>query len=214
MKLAPADDFYLAAHDGIGGRLLITGELLGAGLGAALLGELMFWRRLHPDGDVVHVIDPRPTGDRATLVLLERLAATPGPHALRRWIAHLATSGMAVDLVEKRLIAAGAIRWEAKRRLLGSHPPQLVFADPKSTGEPTTRIRTHLSYNETLETADLMLATLIIATGLDAYVLDTCNPRDRARLFDQFRRHLPRALGDLAGQAKGAAEDLAATRIA
>ena len=201
-NLAPADDLYLAAHDGIGGRALLGPRPLGAGLAAALIGELLFRRRLHLAGDVLHVADPQPTGDPATTTVLTRMTAT-GPHGLGRWIAGLA-GGLAEELVVQRLTTAGVLRVETRRRLLNTSTT-VVFTDPKVTGEPAGRIRTHLSYNKTLDTADLMLAGLILATGLDEFVLDTCNPRDRARLSDQFRRHLPPALGMLAAHARAAA---------
>jgi hypothetical protein len=206
MTSPPADEFYLAAHDGIGGRALLPDRTLGTGLGAALIGELMFWRRLHLNGDDLHVVDPQPTGDPATSVLLRRMTATPGPQRLAQWIAHLAT-GSAAELVEQRLVTSGRMRLETKRRLLSS-TTSLVLADAKSPGEPAARIRTHLSYNEDLDIADLMLAGLILATGLDEFVLDTCNPRDRARLSDQFRRRLPQPLGHLVAHTRAAATAL------
>lgn len=201
--LAPADDFYLAAHDGIGGRALLPAHPFGAGLGAALLGELMFWRRLHLAGDTLHVIDAQPTGDPATSTVLARMTARPGPHGIGQWIAHLST-GLAGDLVERRLTTAGVLRAETRRRLLTTSTT-LVLTDARSTGEPAGRLRTRLSYNERLDTADLMLAGLILATGLDTFVLDTCNPRDRARLSDQFRRHLPPALNQLVAHTRAVA---------
>lgn len=195
-KRPPADDLYLAAHDGIGGRGLLPPELLAVGLGAALIGELLFWRRVHVSADTLHVIDPQPTGDAATTSILARLASAPGPHDPRGWIAHLPATGLATDLVEQRLSAAGTLRKETRRRLLSS-TSSLVFTDPRAPGEPAERIRTALSYNDRLDVTDLMLAGMILATGLDQFVLDTCNPRDRARLSDQFRRHLPEQLHHL-----------------
>jgi len=195
-KRPPADDLYLAAHDGIGSRPLLSGELLAVGLSAALIGELMFWRRLHLSGDTLHVIDRRPAGDPATTAVLERLAAVPGPQSLRHRLEHLPATGLIAGLVEQRLAGAGVMRLETRRRLL-STTSSLVFTDPRGPGEPAARIRTALSYNASLGVADLMLAGLILATGLDESVLDTCNPRDRARLSDQFRRTLPEPLHHL-----------------
>jgi hypothetical protein len=204
-KLAPADDFYLAAHDGIGGRGLLPDRVLGVGLSAALIGELMFWRRLRPDGDLLHVVDATPTGDPAASAVLHRMASGSGPYGMGQWILYFAAES--AELVQRRLVAAGVLRLETRRRLLGAGTTSLVLADPKSPGEPAARIRTHLSYNQDLDIADLMLAGLILATGLDEFVLDTCNPRDRARLSDQFRRHMPPPLTQLVAQARAATAD-------
>ncbi|MEV6303280.1 GPP34 family phosphoprotein [Actinoplanes sp. NPDC051861] len=200
-QLPPADEFYLAAHDGIGGRALLPRQVLGVGLGAALLGELMFWRRVELAGDALRVIDDRPTGDQATATLLGMLRRPSVPLGPREWITHL-SSVIAPSLIEQRLTNAGVLRRETKRRLFGGGEVSLVFADPRTPGEPANRIRTHLSYNQDLDTADLMLAGLILATGLDEMVLDTINPRDRARLNDQFRRHLPHPLHQLVAHAR------------
>lgn len=203
MTSPPADDFYLAAHDGIGARALLSDRTLGVGLGSALIGELMFWDRLQLAGDRLHVVDPQPVADPALDVLLRQMVATPGPKGLARWVGHLA-GGPAAELVEQRMTVTGRMRVQTKRRLLTS-TTSLVLADPRSPGEPAARIRAHLSYNQDLGLADLMLAGLILATGLGDVVLDTCNPRDRARLSDQFRRRLPPSLGHLVAHARAAA---------
>ncbi|BAL87615.1 hypothetical protein AMIS_23950 [Actinoplanes missouriensis 431] len=244
-QLPPADDFYLAAHDGIGGRALLSPPVLGVGLAATLLGELLFWRRLQlvpspaagsltgaslpggfsaggsgpggfsagaslsggsgpaAAGFLLRVIDSQPTGDPASSAVLRRLVETPGPHEVRQWIRDL-SAGFATDVVEHRLTITGVLRRETKRRLLTSNT-SLVFTDPRTPGEPAGRIRTKLSYNEPLDTADLMVAGLFLATGLDQLLFDTLNPRDRARLSDQFRRSLPQPLHHLVSAAREAA---------
>jgi hypothetical protein len=211
--LAPADDLYLAAHDGIAGRALLSDHLLGIGLGAALLGELMFWRRVQLVGDsAIQVIDAHPTADQATSNVLHRLADTTGPQDLRQWLVHLST-GLATDLVEHRLTTADVLRRETKRRLLSTNT-SLVFTDPRSPGQPAIRIRTQLSYNQPLGTADLMLAGLFLATGLDQLVFDTLNPRDRARLFDQFRKSLPQPLHHLVSRTRSTATESTTVPVA
>jgi hypothetical protein len=203
-QLPPADDLYLAAHDGIGGRALLSPHLLGIGLGAALIGELMFWGRVRvTDSDTLHVVDRQPTGEGAGDAVLQRLPATPGPLGLRQCILNLA-AGPANDLVERRLLAEGVLKRETKRRLLSANV-SLVFADPRSPGQPAIRLRTHLSYNQSLDMPDLLLAGLFLATGLDELVFGTLNPRDRARLSDQFRRNLPQQLSDLISGTRAAA---------
>ena len=197
----PADELYLAAHDGIAGRALLPPPVLGAGLAAALLGELVLGRRITLTGDQLHVADPRPTGDPATTAVLRRL---PGPRRLAQAVDDLA-AGVATGLIEGRLTGTGVLREEARRRLFSTQV-SLVFADPRAPGEPAARLRADLSYNRTLSAPDLLLAGLILATGLDRYVLDTLIAPDRARLTDQFRRHLPQPLNVLIARARSAAD--------
>ncbi|GLY06322.1 MULTISPECIES: GPP34 family phosphoprotein [Actinoplanes] len=212
-QLPPADDLYLTAHDTPKGKALLSPATLGLGLGAALLGELMLWRRVDlVDTDLV-VIDERPTGDAATSAVLEQLRREAGQHGVRNWLAYLST-GIATDLVERRLARVGLIQRVEKRGLLGGTKVSFVPADSMTAGWPATRIRTKASRDESLDVADLLLAGLILATGLDQHVLATLNARDRARLFDQFRRLFPAMLQQLVAQAEAAVGDAVMARRA
>ncbi|WP_436519835.1 GOLPH3/VPS74 family protein [Actinoplanes sp. HUAS TT8] len=211
-QLPPADDLYLTAHDTIRGKSLLSPATLGLGLGAALLGELMLWRRIDLVETELIVIDERPTGDAATTALLEQIRREAGQHGVRNWISYLST-GIATDLVERRLARGGLVKREEKRGLFGTKIA-MVPADSMTAGWPATRIRTKVSRDEQLDVADLLLAGLILATGLDQHVLATLNARDRARLFDQFRRLFPAMLQQLVAHAEAAVGDAVMARRA
>ena len=142
-QLPLADDLFLTAHDTVKGKSLLTPATLGLGLAAALIGELVFWRRLDLIDGKLALIDDRPTGDPATTAVLDQLLREGHHRAVRDWISFLAT-GIATDLVERRLSRAGLLHRQEKRGLLGTKV-SFVPADSMVAGWPATRIRTFIS---------------------------------------------------------------------
>src|SRR4051812_31068218 len=118
-QLPLADDLFLTAHDTVKGKSLLTSATLGLGLAGALLGELVLWRRLDIVDAKIVLIDDRPTGDPAVTAVLDQLLREGHHRAVRDWIAFLAT-GIATELVERRLSRAGLIQRQEKRGLLGA----------------------------------------------------------------------------------------------
>jgi len=211
-QLPIADDLFLTAHDSVKGKSLLTPATLGLGLAGALLAELILWRRVDVVDGKILIIDDRPTGDPATTAVLDQLLREGHHRAVREWISFLAT-GVASDLVERRLARAGLVQRQEKRGLLGTKV-SFVPADSMVAGWPATRIRTYLGRGEMLDVPDLVLAGLILATGLDQHVFITLGTRGRAQLSDQFRRRLPAMLQELVGHAEAAVGDAVMARRA
>ncbi|HEY0000710.1 MAG TPA: GPP34 family phosphoprotein [Actinoplanes sp.] len=211
-QLPLADDLFLTAHDSVKGKSLLTPTILGLGLAAALLGELVLWRRVDlADGKII-IIDDQATGDPAVTAVLDQLLREGHHREVRDWIAYLAT-GIASDLVERRLSRTGLVRRLEKRGLLGTKV-LFVPADLMIAGWPATRVRTDLGRGDMLDIPDLMLAGLILATGLDQHVFATLDSRGRDHLFDQLRRRLPAMLQDLIGSAEAAVGEAVMARRA
>jgi Golgi phosphoprotein 3 (GPP34) len=211
-QLPLADDLFLAAHDTIRGKSLLSTATLGLGLASALLGELILWRRMDLHDGMLTLVDDRATSDAATTAVLEQLLKEPHHRQVREWIAFLAT-GVASDLVVRRLARTGLVLRQEKRGLLGTKI-SYVPVDSSAAGWPATRVRTVISRGEYLDIPDLVLAGLMLATGLDQHVLVTLEPRDRAHLFDQLRRRLPAMLQELVGHAEAAVGDAVMARRA
>lgn len=211
-QLPLADDLFLTAHDSVKGKNLLTPATLNLGLAAALIAELVLWRRLDVVDGKILIIDDRPTGDPAATAVLDQLLREGHHRAVRDWISFLAT-GIASDLVERRLARAGLVHRQEKRGLLGTKV-SFVPADSMIAGWPATRIRTYLGRGELLDVPDLVLAGLILATGLDQHVFITLGTRGRTQLFDQFRRRLPAMLQELVGHAEAAVGDAVMARRA
>ena len=211
-QLPLADDLFLTAHDSVKGKCLLSPATLGLGVAAALIGELVLWRRLDVVDGKIAIIDDRPTGDPAATAVLDQLLREGHHRAVRDWIAFLAT-GVAIDLVERRLSRAGLVQRQEKRGLFGTKV-SFVPADTMIAGWPATRIRTFVGRGELLDVPDLVLAGLILATGLDQHVFLTLDARGRGQLFDQLKRRLPAMLQELVGQAEAAVGDAVMARRA
>ncbi|XVV09347.1 GOLPH3/VPS74 family protein [Actinoplanes sp. CA-131856] len=211
-QLPLADDLFLTAHDSVKGKCLLSPATLGLGMAAALIGELVLWRRLDLVDGKIQIIDDRPTGDPAATAVLDQLLREGHHRAIRDWISFLAT-GIAVDLVERRLSRAGLVQRQEKRGLFGSKV-SFVPSDSMIAGWPATRIRTFIGRGEMLDVPDLVLAGLILATGLDQHVFVTLDTRGRTQLFDQLKRRLPAMLHELVSQTEAAVGDAVMARRA
>ncbi|MFF5076810.1 GPP34 family phosphoprotein [Actinoplanes sp. NPDC000266] len=211
-QLPLADDLFLTAHDSVKGKCLLSPATLGLGMAAALIGELVLWRRLDLVDGKIQIIDDRPTGDPAATAVLDQLLREGHHRAIRDWISFLAT-GIAVDLVERRLSRAGLVQRQEKRGLFGSKV-SFVPSDSMIAGWPATRIRTFIGRGEMLDVPDLVLAGLILATGLDQHVFVTLDARGRTQLFDQLKRRLPAMLHELVSQTEAAVGDAVMARRA
>jgi hypothetical protein len=211
-QLPLADDLFLTAHDTVRGRSLLSPATLGLGIAAALLGELILWRLLDLDDGVVTVLDDRPPGDPAVSAVLEQMLREPQHRRIREWLAFLA-AGAAADLVARRLSRAGLVHRQERRGLRGVRV-HFVPADSMTAGWPGSRIRTAVGRGELLGVPDLVLAGLILATGLDQHVFATLSARERGWLSDQIRRRLPAMLRELVGHTEAAVGDAVMARRA
>jgi hypothetical protein len=211
-QLPLADDLFLTAHDTVKGKCLLSPATLGLGLAAALLGELILWRRIDLRDGALTLIDDRPTADAAVTAVLEQIQREPQYRQVRDWIAFLAT-GSAADLVARRLGRAGLVQRQERRGLRGTKV-LYVPADSMTAGWPGSRIRTAIGRGDLLDIPDLVLAGLVLATGLDQYVFVTLDTHERGQLFDQLRRRLPAMLQELVGHAEAAVGDAVMARRA
>ncbi|WP_306215221.1 GOLPH3/VPS74 family protein [Actinoplanes sp. RD1] len=206
-----ADDLFLAAHDSVHGRCLLSPAILGLGLGGAVLAELVLGQRLDVRGDHLALLDDRPTGDVASAAVLGHIIRD-ADRGVRDWIAYLG-GGIAPDLVGRRLARTGQVRRLARRSFFGT---KLITepVDSVASGRPGTRVRVAAERREPLPRTDLTLAGLIFATGLDQYALATVGTAGRKHLLDLLRRRLPEPLQRLLGHAEAAVGEAVLARRA
>ncbi len=166
-----ADDLYLMAHDENTGRPLIGPRLLGTGLAAALLAELMLAGGLvlHDggaggltlNGEIVMVCRAGIADDLATHVH-QVVAAEPQLHPVRVWLEFLACD--AARNVAFRLGQAGYLE-QAPRRMPWK-AARWVPADPDWAYAPLTRACRAAAPDRRVYPGHAVLAGLAEACGL------------------------------------------------
>ena len=101
---------------------------------------------------------------------------------------HLTERGcLAEELVLRRLSRTGCVVRERHRRLFGAAVERMMPRNANVSGTPANRISTRLKYGEDLETAELLLASLIVATSLHPDVLSTVGHQGWVELDRQLK---------------------------
>ena len=85
MEAGWAADFFLLAHDEFTGKLLVSKGLLGCGLAASQLAELVAVEQLTVDDGYVVTIDDGPSSGVAAFVM-DTIAEQAVSHPARAWI--------------------------------------------------------------------------------------------------------------------------------
>lgn len=197
-----ADDFFFAAHDSISMRRRLSDRAMGLGLAGALLGEQLLFRKINLRGGQVRIVDERPPLDALAHTVLDQLRADPSV-SLRDWLRFLSRD--AYQQVAQRLVREGQLYELEVRRFWRTTTAYEPVATTRAGG-PESRLAYRLGRGVDLEFPDVVLAGLIDATGLDAYLL--ADTRSSTR---DYLRHLlaglPTSLGDLIAETAAAVGD-------
>ena len=177
-----ADEFFRLAHNDSTGRRRLHGRAIELGLAAALLGELMFERKVAGQDGQLHLLDPGPPADALAHATLDQLLAQPQHRNLRVWLDFLSRD--AYESVAHRLWKAGHVRPEARRVLL-RQTVIYVPTDSNAAVWPWARLSTGLIRNEPFSPVDAFLVGLAAVTGLDSDLLDGAPAPAR-----RYMRHL------------------------
>lgn len=162
-----ADEFWLLAHDDVKGRPRLSTGVLGLGLAAALLGELVEHRAVGFQQGQVQLVAGADPADPLARTLLAEMFAEP-PHPIRVWLVYL--SRTADQRVAERLVGEGLLRRDSSRRLL-KQVTTYQPCDANRAAWPLARLSTTLGRQSPMAEADTFLAALTVATGLDQLIL-------------------------------------------
>jgi hypothetical protein len=200
---AVANQLFFASHDSFGDPE-VHADVVGLGLGAALLAELMLAERLTSEYGMLVVVETTAPADDLANTVLARVRAE---HSLsvNTWIAALALD--AVADVGDRLSAAGRIRVQRPRRLrtLGlTRATRFVPVDVNEAAVPAARIADTIRRGEYLHVVDAVLAGLMVAMGLHREVLDTWDPGIEQHIRNQLARLVPADVQDLISRTEAA----------
>jgi hypothetical protein len=198
-----ANDFFLISHDTISMKCRLAVRVVRLGLAGALLGEQVLFRRVTVRDGQIRIVDARPPGDALAHTVLDHLRAEPEITSVRDWLRFLGRD--AYDQVRQRLLRDGLLEAREMRRFLRA---TVAFEPTSATraGWPESRLAYSLSAGRQVELPDVALAGLVLATGLDAYVLADAPPEARLHL-----RHLlaglPPSLRDVVDETSAAVGD-------
>jgi hypothetical protein len=162
-----ADEFFCIAHDDRTGRAHLSPRVLGLGLAAGLLGELVLFGRIDLADREIRVERREPPPDALAHATLEQILAQPH-RDLRTCLAHL--SGSAVGSVANRLTVAGTWQRREQRRLGRARVGYLPI-DVNTVAWRSMRLARLLISPEPIGHPDAVLAGLVAATNLTSVVL-------------------------------------------
>lgn len=202
-----ADEFFLLALDDRTGRSLLSPRVLGLGLAGALLVELIIERKITVQRDRIVVLDRQPSADPLGQRILAHLAGELSEHEVRTWLVYLARD--AREQVATRLRRAGHIRQEQVRRLWRSevvYPP----TDLNAAALPRARLVHSLTRRLPMPWAEVALAGLAVATGLDSHLLYTADDA-AGEYLRHLIEHLPSPVHVLVWHAHAAVGDAVIT---
>jgi hypothetical protein len=175
-----ADEFFLTAHDEVGTALL-SPRVLGLGLAAAVLGELVFAHRMTIQSGLLRVVDRRPLDEPLTASVLYQLLQESGHGRVRDWMSYLAKT--AEETVGRRLVHHGLVRRLERQRLLRGRVVRYPPVNPKMATWPQARLSHAVTGWATMADHDVVLAGLMLATGLDQQLRWNLTQTDRQHLI-------------------------------
>ncbi len=203
--LSLADEFFLVNHDRRG-KPLIRRELLGGGLAAALLAELVMQRRAgmrdgrvtvlaaQDRGDEADEADPADRADEATDFMLRSVAGQATSYPIRTWVDNL--DDTAYELIARRVTERGIVRRVRTRRLLGAARERFPAATREAVG-PLVSLDEVIEDPERADVQRALLVTMVAATGAE-HALASEPDRDRVRAaVARLAESLPADLAEL-----------------
>jgi Golgi phosphoprotein 3 GPP34 len=199
-----ADRLYLMAHDDRTGNAKIPGRVLGLGLGAALLADLVLDQRITVrNGSVAVLHQSRPPHDQLAARLLDFLYAEAPRHTLGTWLAFFARD--ATTSVAQRLVRAGFLREVVTRRMfttrISYEPVNLAVS-----ALPAIGIRNLVVEGRRLSVDDVTLLGLIDAARLRPEVLWDVSGRT-FQYLEQCVKRLPGPLLELIAETETAVHE-------
>lgn len=197
-ELLLADDLFLSAHDDVSGRPRLPGRAAGLGLAAALLGELIMFRKVSLQRGHVVVVDRGPVPDALAHLVFEEVRREPEPSPVWDWLSYLARDSY--DRVAQRMMREGLLTTGSRGFLRGGgYQP----VDLNAAAWPLVRLAQKLSRREDMALPDIVLAGLVRATGLNRY-LRAAALEDVQGHQQQLVAQLPTPLRILVAEAEGA----------
>jgi hypothetical protein len=174
---AVADSFFFLAHSDRSGNPRLHQRALAAGLGAALLAELVLARWVEIDDQRVMAVSVDAPADPVAVTVLSDLVVGP-ERAVAGWLT--AWEEAAYERVVGRLLTAGQVEMVPRRRFLTSY---VGYQSVNRTAGAGVEVRLEhlLSTGAQMSPEDAALCGLVMATGLSRQALWRSSTRRHCR---------------------------------
>jgi hypothetical protein len=191
-----ADELFYLAHDHHSGHGRLAAPVVGIGLAAALIGELLLSQHLVVFKSELHPMQAAAPDDKLQADIVMLVAGRPRDRDLGVWLNFLAAE--AESDVAERMAADGLLTPMRRRRMLGSSRTEYLPVNITAAAWPGIRLAGLLTSGEPMRLEDAALTGLVNATGLLKQVLwDGEVHRPGYPTADSVIANLPSALGAL-----------------
>jgi hypothetical protein len=169
----PEEVLLLALRDDAG--TIPGGSMYGFAMAGAVVAELALRERITVEkkrkSHLVHVADPRPTGDSLLDDALDRIRSAKRRASVTSWVGRLADT-RARDRVAQRLVQRGVLRRAQGRVLVFFSRKTWPTVDPRPEAEIVERMRGAIFAGEAPDPRTAVLIGLAAPSGLLAHVFD------------------------------------------
>jgi hypothetical protein len=195
VSITLAEQFFLISHDEFSGKPAVSIELVECGLVGALFGGLVVEGRLAVKEGKVIVLDGSPSGDELTDKFVGTVDRQATSHRVRTWAEQLGPD--LYRIVAERLVAAGTLRRESGRKILGGPAVRYPAVDLYHAARPRLLLNHVIRHREEIDLDQAVLASLLTAVGVEA-LLGLDMSRDVLRsVINSLLRAMPIQLQDL-----------------
>ncbi len=161
-----ATNFFLIVHDPFTGRTTVGRELLGCGLVASELADLVLTGHLDLVDDRVVVTDRSDGGeDEISRFVLDSVARQRTAHPVRTWVESIGE--IVFGLVVDELVDTGVVRVEQHRAVLRRGPDRFPAQDLLKASGPRLRLEHMIRNPTTFDLPGAVAAAIVAALGIE-----------------------------------------------
>ncbi|GAB3232323.1 hypothetical protein GCM10027447_28040 [Glycomyces halotolerans] len=210
-ELELVEELVVSCLDQVTWRPIVRPRIIGLGLAACLLGQLIAFRQVQVvDRALVMSYTSQPPKTVLALEIWEAVKAESSPQPVKTWLRYLAERGMGsggiFTRVVDRMVSRGHITVE-RHGILGRRLAY-VPANRTAAAWPLARVRQGINRDDSarLSGRDAFLAGLLTRMGLGSRLVDTDAGKDRLRAavaelepaVQSLLDHLDAAVGEAA----------------
>jgi hypothetical protein len=183
-----AEELLLVCLDEYTGEPLLQADLLGYGLVAATLIELILQQRLALNEGQVVVRDARPHNDTGDPIV-ENIMRQPKRHLPRTWIEAL--SGEIVPLIGHRLAQANLVTHQESKKLFGKVVTRFPAVDPHEGARPRFWLSYLAGHPDEMDLRGAANIVILVTLGAESILAPNVTNQKIRETADQLAARTP-----------------------